>query len=79
MKILFLMTYQMKENFVKINIMLSKRYVKPTWKSFMLNKDGVAILLQTGGQGHPTPSLTPTTPPTPLQHTHTQTIPTAAS
>ena len=30
-------------------------------------------------QGHPTPSLTPTTPSTPLQHTHTQTIPTAAS
>ena len=29
--------------------------------------------LRRGGQGHPTPSLTPTTPPTPLQHPHTQT------
>ena len=55
MKILFLMTYQMKENFIKINIMLSKRYVKPTWKSFTQHKDGVTISLQMGGQGQPTP------------------------
>ena len=40
---------------------------------------GVTILLRLSGQGHPTPSLTSTTPPTPLQHTHPQTKPTAAA
>ena len=33
---------------------------------------GVTVSLRTGGQGHPTTSLTPTTTPTTLQHTDRQ-------